>query len=326
MDDESEFVLENLDISSLSILPGHVYIRTIADLDITAPGGGAATTTAIGTLTHVRMQAMKLSLEDVSFYYKDKTASVISEVTGLLAFELPEQGVDVDIKMRMIPNTPAGLRMREERAAYHTIDDVSVTISDNTEFSVKESNHGILLSVFKPVVNMRMRSVLEKTLAGQIRSGLEAADNLAWDIGKRQEVFADTGLNAGASFSAAVFSEIGKMRRQTNGTGLLSGWQTTGTGVVKDTGDSAQIAMGAEPQLLSGEKRGPLGIASQPLAERLPDVDVDSIKEGGVGAIKKAQQVGQDVAKKARTFADAVHEKAEVERQSGDWRSSAFDI
>ena len=34
MDDEIEFVLENLDISGFNILPSHVYIRNITDVDI----------------------------------------------------------------------------------------------------------------------------------------------------------------------------------------------------------------------------------------------------------------------------------------------------
>ncbi|KAG1775937.1 hypothetical protein EV702DRAFT_1198841 [Suillus placidus] len=62
IDREIEFVLENLDISSLSLLPGHVYICNITDVDITAPAMSQSTTTAIGTLTHIQIQAVQLTL------------------------------------------------------------------------------------------------------------------------------------------------------------------------------------------------------------------------------------------------------------------------
>ncbi|KAG1838731.1 hypothetical protein DFJ58DRAFT_733676 [Suillus subalutaceus] len=55
VDREIKFVLENLDISSLSLLPGHAYIHNITDIDITAPAGSQSTTTAIGTLMHIQM-------------------------------------------------------------------------------------------------------------------------------------------------------------------------------------------------------------------------------------------------------------------------------
>lgn len=47
---------------------------------------------------------------------------------------------------------------------------------------MKQSNHPILLSVLKPIVVMRFRDVLAKTLAEQIRVVLETADSIAWDV------------------------------------------------------------------------------------------------------------------------------------------------
>ena len=55
-DDEIEFVLENLDISGFNILPSHVYIRNITDVDIvTSDTLSAPSRTGIGTLTHVHI-------------------------------------------------------------------------------------------------------------------------------------------------------------------------------------------------------------------------------------------------------------------------------
>ncbi|KAF8798418.1 hypothetical protein BYT27DRAFT_7321247 [Phlegmacium glaucopus] len=94
----------NLDISSFNILPSHVYIHNTTDVDIlTSDSPSAPSRTAIGTLTHVRMQAIQLTLNDVSFWYRDKTASAITpnEFMGLLGFTLPTKGIDVDLKVRL---------------------------------------------------------------------------------------------------------------------------------------------------------------------------------------------------------------------------------
>jgi len=315
-------------VSSFNLLPGHVFIRNITDVDITAPAAGASKT-AVGTLTHIKLQAVQLTLKDVSFWYKDKTASIgPSEFTGLMEFKLPEKGIDVDIKVRLIPNTPDGQKQRERRNGFHEIDIVEVNVAEGVELEVKQSNHAILLSMFKPVVVMRLREILAKTLAEQIRGVLEMSDSIAWDVGKRSEVFADAGLGGGSSIAAAIWSEIGRFRKMEGG--FLSGWNATGTGFVKDDidGGAGKLAMGAEPQIISGEKKGPLGTNSESLKERLPEgVDVDVDMEGGAqGIAQKVLDVGKEGKKQVLTFKRSVEVKAEEEKKTPGWRSGAFDL
>ena len=57
-DPEIELVLENLDISSFNLLPSHVYIRNITDVDITTSTAAAASHAKVGTLTHVHIEAL----------------------------------------------------------------------------------------------------------------------------------------------------------------------------------------------------------------------------------------------------------------------------
>jgi hypothetical protein len=176
-------VLEDLDISTLSLLPGHLYIRNITDVDITASGDGT-TDTAVGAMTHIHATGIQLKLHDVSFYYHDKTATVgPSEVTGILALTLPPAGLDVDIKVRLLPNTEKGLAERERIKGFHKVESVEVKVSDDTELEIKESNHSILLTVFKPVMLAGFRRTLANTLAEQIKAALVFADGVAWDIG-----------------------------------------------------------------------------------------------------------------------------------------------
>lgn len=314
-----------MDISSLNLLPGHVYIRNITDVDITAPAGTPATT-AFGTLTHIRMQAVQMALKEVSFFYKDKTATIgPSDFTGLMEFNLPTRGLDIDLKFRLIPNTPQGLEERERNGRYFKVERVDVTVDPNVTLEVKQSNHAILASVFKPIIMIRFREALERTLQEQIRGLFDAVDALAYDVGRRSEVFADTGLGPGASVAAAVWSEIGRLRRMEGG--LLSGWKATGTGLVKEdlTGD-AKIAMGAEPQILSGDKRGPLGTNAEPLADRLPGVDIGGALEEGRSVAQRVERAGQEGMKQVQTFKQSVQHKTSEEKKRRGWQSSAYDF
>lgn len=340
-----EFVLEDLDISSLSILPGHVYVRNITDIDISAPSASSPTTTAVGSLTHLQIQALRLQLREVSFYYLDKTATVgPSEYKGVVEVTLPPQGIDVDVKLRLIPSTPEGLKERETRRGFYRVERVEVKISEDVSFTVKESNHGILLSVFKSVLNTRLRDGLATVLKGQIQTSIEAVDSILWDIGNRAEVFQDAGLSRGTALTAAFWSEMGKMQRQV-GTGLFNGWRATGTGIVKDVVGNAKFAMGTEPQVLSPEQHGPKGTLSKPIEQKLNetawesgvdteamDVDVvsgdavESGKEQVKGVVQAAKEGVREGLKAVKTFQGLVEQKREEEEAKSGWQSKAFDI
>ncbi|KAJ7034692.1 hypothetical protein C8F04DRAFT_1038198 [Mycena alexandri] len=331
-DNDIDLVLENLDISSFGLNPAHIFVRNITDVDVRTSETAPAVT-GVGTFTHIRLQAVQLSLEDVSFYYKDKTSTLPpNEFTGLLALKMPPQGIDVDIKIRLIPSA----KEREAQRAYHHIELLTVEISDNVEVDVRDSNHAIMLTLFKPIFNMRFREALGRSLGEQLRVGLDWLDHVAWDVGKRAEVFGDAGVGRGASLAAAVWSEIGRISRE-----RTSGWRATGTGVVLE--DSAQggakFAMGVEPQVLSGEKRGPIGTGSESLQKRVGEaVDAVTGQAGSPGDAKQAVQEGaQDVKahlqgviregkRQVRSFRRSVEDKSAAEKKNPGWKSQAFDI
>ncbi|KAI0634640.1 hypothetical protein C8Q77DRAFT_771072 [Trametes polyzona] len=321
-DNEVEFVLEDLDISTFSLLPGHAYIRNITDIDIKAPSAGQADT-AVGALTRIYLQALQIQLKEVSFYYHDKTASVgPAEFTGLLEFTLPPQGVDVDIVVRTIPNSPEGLKERERRGGFVEIQRVDVKVSEDIELTVKQSNHQILVSVFRPVMLSRLRDALQTVLEQQLRAALQSADAFAWDVGRRAEVFSDTGLPRGASLVAGFWSELGHLQKESSG-GLFTGWQATGTGLIKhDESTGAQFAMGAEPQVLSGEKHGPKGTFSEPVGER---ADVQAKADQAKGVAQQVKESAKEKVQQVKSFKDSVSAKAEEERARPGWQSSAFD-
>ncbi|KAH9848172.1 hypothetical protein C2E23DRAFT_764248 [Lenzites betulinus] len=323
-DDEVEFVLEDLDISTFSLLPGHAYIRNITDIDISAPAGGKADT-AVGALTRVYLQGLQMQLKEVSFYYYDKTASIgPAEFTGVMALTLPPKGIDVDIVLRTIPNSTAGLAERARRGGFVEIQRVDVQVSEDIELNVTESNHQILVAVFRPLMLSRLRAALQTVLEQQLRAGVQWADAFAWDVGRRAEVFSDTGLPRGASLIAGFWSELGHLQKAADGAGLFAGWRATGTGLVKqDAATGAQFAMGAEPQVLSGEKRGPRGTFAQPVGERAPELAAAGDKAKGVAEQAKAVVKGK--VREVKSFAETVRAKADEEKARPGWESPAFD-
>ncbi|KAJ7475171.1 hypothetical protein B0H11DRAFT_1866022 [Mycena galericulata] len=332
-DNDMELVLENLDISSFGLNPAHIYIRNITDVDVRTSETAQATA-GVGTYTHIRLQAVQLALEDVSFYYKDKNATLPpSEYTGLLALTMPPQGIDVDIKVRLIPSQ----KESQTKHAYHHIELLTVQISDDVELTVRDSNHAVMLTLFKPIFNMRFRDALGRALSEQLRAGLVWMDSVAWDIGQRAEVFTDAGAGRGAALAGAVWSEIGRLSRE-----RTSGWRATGTGVVleENAEGGAQFAMGAEPQVLSGEKRGPMGTASESLEKRVGQVvqsvqgqtgisadnAMDTAKEGAQTVTKHVQGLVGEGKRQVRSFQRSVDEKSAMEKKSAGWKSQAFDL
>ncbi|KAF4567138.1 hypothetical protein EYR40_006132 [Pleurotus pulmonarius] len=339
-DDEVEFVLENVELSSFKLNPAHIFIRNITDIDMSTTESSSKS--SVGTLTRVHVQAMQLHLKDVSFWYKDKTASLgPSEFTGLMGFKLPEKGVDVDIAVRVIPDGPE----REKAKAVFKLEHISCDIADDMELEVKQSNHSILLGMFKPVFTMRMKDVMEKTIEGWIRGSFEWVGAVGWDVGNRRTVFEDAGLGGSVAWTAAFWSELGKLQRE----GRSGSWNLTGTGVVREEGgdSNAKFAMGAEPQILSGEKRGPLGTASEPLKKRVEEaagelagdrMDVDtSVREDAERASEvarreawKAKQSAEGLyeqgKERVKTLQDMVERKKRAEQRETGWRSAAFDI
>ena len=350
MDEDFEFVLENLDISSFHILPSHVYIRNITDVDIqTAADLSEPSRTAVGTLTHIHVQAVQMTLNDVSFWYKDKTRGSLGpgEFTGLLHFDLPKKGLDLDLKLRLIPATVKGPHSRESRKHFNVIEKVRVGLAEDIGFEIRDSNHSLFVTLFKSVMIMRLREALERTLTEEVRAAVEWIDGIAFDIAKRKEVFQDTGLGGGGSLMAAIWSEAGRCRREGREKGEL-GIHATGTGLVveqqlysKDGREvgKTKFAMGGEPQILSGEKRGPLGTGSKPLKARVEEMGTEmgiSISRLGTEVAHPGDNAGEarqrmkglvrEGKKQISSFTKSVQEKRQLERQQPGWQSAAFDF
>lgn len=324
--------------------------------------------TAIGTLTRIKLEGVQLAFRDVSFYYRDLAASMLSpaptELTGLLALTLPENSITLELQVRLIPHTTTGPGSREALGHFYVVETVKVQISPEAKMEVRESNHGVLLTMFRPIFVRRLREAFERALEGQVRGMVEWVDGVAWDVGRRREVFEDTGVGRGAALFAAVWSEVGRFRKRRAGEGREVGWRATGTGVVleqrvggEEEGEEEEgerkvkkgeviFAVGAEPQVLSGEKHGPLAIGAEPLGKRVREairdatggMDVPVIEEVGQGdggrdvreraarVKQQAKGVVREGQKKVEGFKRSVEVKREEEMRREGWKSDAFDL
>lgn len=256
-----------------------------------------------------------------------------NEFAGLLGLTLPTKGIDVDLKIRLIPST-IHAKSKDSRASlnhFHVIEKATVSISEDVNIEVKASNHPVLTTLFKPIMVSRLKDALERTLSEELKGVVEWVDGVAWDVAKRREVFEDTGLGGGGSLMAALWSELGRLQRErTDEIGL----RATGTGVVVEQekgegkGKSA-FAIGAEPQILAGEKRGPLGTGSEKLkdkfAEEAMDVDVDihQVAEDPEGQVKGMLKEGK---KQVVGFRKSVERKRELEMCNKGWESASFNF
>jgi len=148
-------------------------------------------------------------------------------------------------------------------------------------------------------------------------------DGIAWDVYQRAGVFNDTGLTAtGPKYIAAMMSEWGKMRQEP---GLLSGWTMTSVGMVKDDPRSdAVFAVGAGPQIISGDKHGPRTTAT---STSMAQDTVDAAKDAKPGVDKgTALDTAAKGVGKVKSFKAIVEAKAAEEKKREGWRSAAFDM
>ncbi|KAF7305488.1 hypothetical protein HMN09_00801600 [Mycena chlorophos] len=324
VDNELELVLENLDISSFELDPTHIFVRNITEVDVHTSKTTNNTDASSGAATHIRLQAVQLALKDVSFYYKDKDAKIPANnhYTGLLTMTLPPQGIDVDIRVRLIPDA----KTREATCSYHVIEHLDVHIADSCKIDVHESNHSILLSLFRPLFNKRFRQAVARSLSEHLRLAMDWMGGVAWDVGRRTEVLRDAGVRGGPALVGAVWSE---MRRLLGELRVVDRMRATGTGINivlavprSDEDEDAKLALGVEPQVLGGEKRGPVGAGSESLSVPVDEQVNAKDTEQGPGARGVVGQRKEHL----RSFQRAVEEKAREEKKKDGWQSSAFDL
>lgn len=338
-DEKIEFVVEDLSIESLRLLPGHAHLSTTLNVDIEKKSGADDAVTDTSTRTTLDIKGVSMDLKEVSFWYHDPSLKLASKLTGLMDISIPPRGVDVHITFGLLP-TQSGSAKRQRRGRFHEIKDVRVRLNSATGINLKQTNHQIVATTFKSMIRGRIMEQIESLLAQQIRLVLETMDSIAFDIYRRSGVFADAGISVtGPKYAAAIMSELGELKKRP---GPFSGWTLTSVGVVKDDPRSdVAFAVGAAPQIISGDKHGPrtgtssinnaINETTGQTTQSAQDVSGAQSYQGGVTTAKEVAQdvksnAAQTATAKAKSFKDTVSAKAAEEEKRDGWRSSAFDL
>ena len=89
-------------------------------------------------------------------------------------------------KVRLIPALVTGANSHEAKKHFNVIERVEVSISDDVRITVHDTNHAVLVTLFRPIMVMRLHEALEKTLTGQLCAVVNYADGIGFDISKRR--------------------------------------------------------------------------------------------------------------------------------------------
>ncbi|GJJ13345.1 hypothetical protein Clacol_007597 [Clathrus columnatus] len=316
-DDTTEFVMEDLLIETLKLLPGHVQIHNATDMDFHKSSAGSDTRANIKSYTRLHFKGVQFHARDVSFWYNDTTLRPVTEISGLLGVVIPPEGLEIDVALTLLPQPKKKDAHKAQRHAFFKVENVNVNLN-SPEFTISKSNHSILFTAFKPIVRSRIEKAIETSLGQQIALSIEMLDNVLFDTHQRAGVFADTGMPLSASYLSAVWSEIGHLKKQP---GLFSGLRTTSVGVIKDDPrQESTVAIGAQPQIISGDKHGPSA----------PGSDSQKKRDEAVRLARESKGVAKGIGERAQSgvvsFAQEVQIKRDQEMHKEGWKSNAFDV
>ncbi|KAH8922908.1 hypothetical protein BT69DRAFT_1262998 [Atractiella rhizophila] len=305
---EGEFVMENVNLSSVQILPGKIKVSQTIDTDISKKDTSSDANQHTTTHGHVVIRGGQFKAQDVSYWMKTKEVPLLKSDSGIADVSLPLEGFDATIAYKLSSKTG------NERTTFWEVTKVDVILHD-FDLVIRENQHSVLSKLFKGTLRSGVKKMFERTLENYLQLAFDFADHVAWDVRKRYGVFKDTGLNDSAAFLGAVKSEIGYLSQQPS---VWDGMRLTSVGIITDDPKSDKaFAVGAAPQLISGDKHGPLAHTT---AESGVAMEVDS------GTSRQAQNIGAEAKGRVNSFKDAVTARTELERNRDGWRTDAFDL
>jgi len=323
--DDVDFVVENLDLSTFSLLPGHAKISNTTDMDVDKASTATSASTDVSSHTHIHLTGIQLAARNVAFWYHDKTASTFSELSGIIDLILPQKGLDVDIKFSLrsptAPSAPPAATSSgkvTKRTSFHKLESVHVDLND-LEIKIVKSSSPVLTTLFRPILLSRVAESIRQTLEQHLSFALRFADHIAYDISERAQVFSDAGLPTSAAYMSGLWSEIGRFSHSSGG--LWAGASLTAAGiVVDDPTTDYKIAIGAQPQLFPNVTR------AKPSAGPTQDVDMEGAKEEAKGAVAEAKGAAQQIKREVQTFNQLVEKNSREAKGERGWKSDKFNV
>ncbi|KAF2216399.1 hypothetical protein CERZMDRAFT_119900 [Cercospora zeae-maydis SCOH1-5] len=123
------------------------------------------------------VSGIQMDLRDVAYYVKKKQGFPSITDKGVLDIFLGGTGLSFKVAMETAD--------KKDRSHFFKINTINVDVK-NVNIKVKQSNHKLLFSLFKPVLLKVLRPVIQKVVEKQIRDSVQQLDGLLWEV--KQEV------------------------------------------------------------------------------------------------------------------------------------------
>lgn len=123
------------------------------------------------------VSGIQMDLKDVAYYVKKKQGFPSITDKGLLDIFLGGTGLSFKVAMETAD--------KKDRQHFFKINTISVDVK-NVNIKVKQSNHKLLFSLFKPVLLKVLRPVIQKVIEKQVRDSVTKLDAFLYQV--KQEV------------------------------------------------------------------------------------------------------------------------------------------
>ncbi|KAF2873840.1 hypothetical protein BDV95DRAFT_489392 [Massariosphaeria phaeospora] len=119
------------------------------------------------------VSGVQMDLRDVSYYVKRKQGFPSITDKGVMDIFMGGSGFSFKVEMETAD--------KSDKIHYFKINKVSTDIK-NLQIKVKQSNHKLLFSLFKPLLLKVMRPVIQRVLEKQIKDSVNQLDEIIYDI------------------------------------------------------------------------------------------------------------------------------------------------
>ncbi|KAF3930580.1 hypothetical protein ABW19_dt0204060 [Dactylella cylindrospora] len=168
-DKQVDVIIENLVIESDNLMPNVLEFGN----DSYFRWGRKNISSKSKQKVMLAISGVQCDLKDVSFYIKKKQGFPSLTDTGLMDIFLGGDGFSFTIKMSTADE--------KDRAHFLQIDKVNVSLK-HMNIKLKQSNHKLLFSLFKPLLLKVVRPALQKVLEKQIKNSFSEFDRKLYAI------------------------------------------------------------------------------------------------------------------------------------------------
>lgn len=280
----------------------------------------------------VHVDGLRLSIKDLAYYirYKGFLGYEDQGLISVFAGERPGQGLTLDIDIEI----GVDLVDDEAKASFET-KDVQTSVK-GLRFSINQSHHWILNKIIvQPFAGPIVRRVFESVVAQYIRTGLDTAARFAKsvqrDVRKHVPEVATPSLN---DYWSAILRQSASreepppqtVHTETTIKGIIRTTHGDTDSSVLNTPPETTIAIGIGPQILPDKGLVTAGDTTAQVARDALN-EVDDVVNGVKG---KTREVVGGVREQTQGLSDGTtrrfEQRKKVEKKTGGWQSSAFDL